>query len=369
MASENAPTTVAQAWEHFVCHLIHMQPLTAEARNAILVHLRKSEADTISDDGTCHFVFSKPIVAPPEYLLFASLQQASIPNSFYNVNSTNNAINVTESIQGGATIERSLYLPEGNYAAENGTLPLTTALQDMLNHGGNVTYHVTFSNTTGRLKITTSTVNATVLFQFGSTPNTCRLALGFSESDHVLTTTSALMSDRVCDLTGGNHDIVVRSSLQTHAVLTSHGEETNALFHIPITAKNFEMITFKDTDSDFRCLLSHRRIFAFTIQLTNPSGTLLDFNGADWSICIQFTYVRIRSPSEMHPIEAVVARTREQVMLDADLQDQIDRVTENLHRIHDALPLLRRQILRRRDELIEDYERRNTLTQDNLSGQ
>ena len=61
------------------------------------------------------FIFEEPIVKPPDSILMSlSVLQFSCPNSIYNINETNNYLQISEVIS-GIIVNYDIYIPYGNY--------------------------------------------------------------------------------------------------------------------------------------------------------------------------------------------------------------------------------------------------------------
>lgn len=329
---------------------------------SILLNLRSSDAIAVDSEGRHIFQLTTPILAPENHMIHASLQSAEIPNSFYNVNSSNNKIQVSETVS-GTTTNRSLTLPEANYNAITGTPSLLNAVQTLLNStGATLTYVVKFSDATGKFTISTATSNASVIFDF-SVVNSAAL-LGFTKEVHTLTTSTDVVSNQVCDLSGGNHALLIRSDLGGTNVFDTgeNGARTTTLFSIPINAPNFGIITYRPNGGDeFKVMIPRQRMSSFYLRITNQDKDFLNFNGASFSMAIRFDFVQI-----MHALP-VQANYGGNSVINENVWMQVQRTETNLRRLQNALTDMREDVMLRRDELIKEEIRRTTLTQDNLS--
>jgi len=334
----------------------------------IVMHLRSQDASVVRTNGDHVFELIAPIIAPAEHMIHVSLYSAEVMNSFFNVNLTNSLLKVSETAA-GSTTSRTIAVVQGNYTGDT----LQTTIEETLNANGNpIQYTVAFSPVTGRFTFSTQTANATAVLQFTDLENSIRKCLGFSNSDFTMTTSVPLSSNQVADLSGQNHALLIRSSdLSGRNVIDSQGRMDSTLFKLPITANNFEMITYRQTGEDIRVHLGRTRIQRFSLRITNQDEQLLDFNDITWSLSLRFEMVPVRDMTQAHPIQQVVDRARNEIFdMSVDLQAEIDRVSTNMARIHEALPLLRRGVIERRqvylDQIVASNEIRTTLTEDNI---
>ena len=75
------------------------------------IHLNSEVADKKYDDNSCYCDFYLPMIeVPNQYQIHLSLQHASIPYTFYNINSTNDILNY--SING---VSYYITITHGNY--------------------------------------------------------------------------------------------------------------------------------------------------------------------------------------------------------------------------------------------------------------
>ena len=329
---------------------------------SILLNLRSSDAIDIDSEGRHTFQLTTPILAPENHMIHLSLQSAEIPNSFYNVNSSNNKTQLSETVS-GTTTNRSLLLPEANYNAITGNPSLLNAVQTLLNStGATLTYVVKFSDATGKFTISTATSNASVTFDF-SVANSAAQSLGFTKEVHTLTTSTDLVSNRVCDLSGGNHALLIRSDLGGTNVFDTgeDGARTSTIFTIPITAPNFGIISYKPNGDEFKVMIPRQRISNFYLRITNQDKDFLNFNGASFSMAIRFDFVQI-----MHALPTQGNYGGGTGVINENVWLQVQRTETNLRRLQNALSDMRDDVVLRRDELIQETIRRTAMPEENV---
>ena len=149
----------------------------------IQIHLNSKYATSYNNNNISDCNFTLPNIEVADgYYIHLSVQSCVIPYSFYNIDSTNNALFYQEIVVDGngaqtGTINTSLYITSGNYNAIqlasylSSNLPRTT---------------VTYSTITGKYTFINSTYNFIIKNQFSS----CFDLIGCSSND--LYNTSAL---------------------------------------------------------------------------------------------------------------------------------------------------------------------------------
>ena len=82
------------------------------------LHLSSTYADKIYNNNNCDVEFYLPLIEiPSQYHMHINVAHASIPFTFYNVNSSNNVLNYTflTPLSTPPTVSFSLVIPQGNY--------------------------------------------------------------------------------------------------------------------------------------------------------------------------------------------------------------------------------------------------------------
>jgi len=195
-------------------------------------------------------------------------------NSFYNVTSTNNKVNIIDN--GSPFI---LTLTNGSYTAAT----LKTQLTTQLNFVGNGnTYTCDYSAETGKYTVTANTNN--FYFTFGSnTTNSARKLLGFDETDGTAGLTQS--SDNVVQLT--IHPVMyltITQDIRKHIRGQNHYQSSLMLwdtdstfgtaFRMNIDANNSQIVEFNHTKF-------------IRLSFYDENFNAIDFNGTDWSLILK----------------------------------------------------------------------------------
>ena len=214
-----------------------------------------------------------------EVILYSTLSNVSkiqlnwiqIPNSIYNISSSNNIVTFTEN----ATLKTAT-IPVSAYNSDE----LATELASILTtaSGGYNTYTVTYNTET--YMFTFSATNAFML--------NCSKAkfpyheLGFSNSD--TSSATSITSSYIVSLEQPNELIV--SIHETDSLLITGDTQFGATFIIPNKAFLGEVLTFVSNVPMYMVLSEHTTITNLCIGLKDRYRNTIGLNGADWSMSL-----------------------------------------------------------------------------------
>jgi hypothetical protein len=246
---------------------------------SVQIHLNSEDAIRYySSTSYCEFSF--PVYSIDSTSTFyASVVHASIPYSFYNINSSNNCLCYTNN---SSTIYR-VYINPGNYTATT----LLSQLQSILPSS----FTVTYSNTQNTFTFTNAN---TFTFIYNSLIgfSTCLALLGFtltSQTSTVSGTTYTLTSNTLVNL-ASVRCICVNTSIHTGSIFTYSPNNQNILCSIPVSTAPFSIITF-DNPNHYKVDLSTNIFNSIVIKLTDQAGNILNLNGLNWSITLQLDVI------------------------------------------------------------------------------
>jgi hypothetical protein len=239
--------------------------------NSFQIYLNSKNADILKGSNTNCTFFLPNFEVPPEYYLYISIPFASIPISFYNINSSNNVLNYTMS--GGSLA--TLTITIGNYNVDT----LLTQLNSIMTG-----FIVTYSESLNKYIFTHTTTN----FTFNES-STCFDLLGFTKIDQISNSLS-IISNRCIDLLPIKA-FTICSNLRTNNITKTSKNEGKVLTQIPITKSFGEIETYTNV-SNFRSNLYTNLLTQLDITIGNQDCYSIDLNGVDWVLCIQFDVVR-----------------------------------------------------------------------------
>lgn len=199
------------------------------------------------------------------------LVSASIPITYYSVNSTNNVIYFNENIGANATAN----ITAGSYTTTSLATVIGTVMTAASPNGR--TYTVTYSNTLNAFTITVSA--GTFRFSFGTNvTNSAFRVLGFNNTDGVLALTQTSPNQPQLNLTSV---ICLRSAELAGRLIKSNVSNQindNVLYIMPVTVALGDLLTYYNQDSDYY-EIDMKNCNKFDIMLTDLSGNILDIRG------------------------------------------------------------------------------------------
>lgn len=243
------------------------------------LHLSSNYADKINNNNNADAEFFLPTIEiPSQYHLHINVVHASIPFTFYNVNSTNNVLNYTVGTTG-----YSLVLPQGNYTSTTMKNYLNLNLQN---------FTTTYDSTTNKFKFLNTQNND---FTFNAT-STCLGLLGFAGQS--TSSSYSLISTRTINL-NPIRCICVCTNLKTSNININSKNKSNIICSIPITTQPNSIITYMNLNN-FKINTYANIISSIQIKLMDQDGNLLDLNGANWSMTIQFDVIDFVDDNPVH---------------------------------------------------------------------
>ena len=292
------------------------------------------------------FIPDESIVVPPHHTILMSLHHTQIPFSFYNFQSgrnTNLDYGLTDTGVNSNSTTGTITIPEGNYNAAT----LLNKIMELLNAETNLgTLTIRYNRDTLKyefnwvglasyrrltLRIATGT-NATTNFrdEIGLNSNKFylgadnfnvyfenngggRLECGYSTdaadtpyyiqaagADTAFWTgegnqgglTENIFS--VVDMNAAIRSLFVRTNLSTTSVLDSSvgGGYSSILARVPIDVDSGGIITISPADGAVhKLIIKVREITIIGVRLTDQRNRVIDLNGLDWDISLQFDFI------------------------------------------------------------------------------
>jgi len=228
------------------------------------IYLNSTNADNINNN-IYNFILPNLEIADGNYI-YLSVQYASIPYSFYNINTINNVLIYTLNL-----VNYTVTITPGNYNITQ----LVTFLKS--NMSG---FTISYNSITNKMTFSHSTYN----FTFLST-STCQEILGFKTNTNYTSTTLSLISLNCVSLIPIKCINIV-SNLLTYNINKSNPNNQSILCCMPITTQPNSIIEYKN-NNNFRSNLFINQISNITIKLTDQNNNILNLNGLDFFLTIQ----------------------------------------------------------------------------------
>ena len=202
-----------------------------------------------------------------------SVVNAQIPVSFYNINNTNNKINITV-----LNIITSYYITPGNYNIN------TFIAQWAIDIGP--LWVLTFNSITNKL-----TFSYTSTFSFSDDTTSLFSKLGFITGyDYISSFNKELIAPYSVDFSGLNRLIISSPTFNLHNIMCSDTGFTKILSVIPITSAQNGIINYTNI-TNYKSIFKNYELSSIHIQITDDQENYIQFNNVDWSMTLQIDIV------------------------------------------------------------------------------
>ena len=320
---------------------------SARATNNLSGVATAGESRRTTDVG---FQLQEPIVVPSHHTILLSVHSCNIPYSFYNFQSGRNlTITYRETewnVDGGDGSGTQFTLKEGNYNIQNLLNEISTEINSSV--GGGSDFVVQFNPSTLKCEWIYKRDGYRLTLQFradqttnfkeeiGFAPNsfvagldtpatedgtgynfwmsfkTDTYRIGYSDGSTSTTITSTTSTDpipdpqsyfSVIDVNYHIRQLYLRTNITSHSVLDSAlgCRFSNILAKIPITSQSGGELVIAPTDGAVHTLmLKVREITAILVRLTDKDNKLINLNGLDFTIALQFDFVE--TPTHTVPV-------------------------------------------------------------------
>jgi len=242
---------------------------------SIQIYLNSRYATQTIDDNPANSIYYLPVIEIPDgHYIYLSLQNASIPYSFYSITSSDNTF-IWGLVAGPIN---TYYVEPGNYNI--------TQLIDVLQVAMGSGYIITYSNITSKLLITHSSSNFII---YASTINH---VLGFSKTTDTQSTLN-LLYGRDCVNLNQIRAINIEVNFPTYNVNVAQPLNQNILATIPVYVAPFSIISYTN-NNNFRTNLYVNKLDQIQVRIIDNNGSLVNLNGINYQItlqldCIKFT--------------------------------------------------------------------------------
>jgi hypothetical protein len=241
--------------------------------NSIQIFLNSRYATETVGDNIANSIYYLPVVEIPDgHHIYLSLQNASIPYSFYSITSFDNTF--IFGLVGDPTT--TYYVEPGNYTI--------TQLIGVIQAAMGASYTITYSSITSKILITHASSNFII---YASTINHI---LGFSKTTNT-TSAANLLYGRDCVNLNQIRAINVEINFPTYNVNIAQPYNQNILAIIPVYVAPFSIITYTNTNN-FRTNLYVNKLDQIQIRLLDNESRLIDMNGIQYQMTLQLDCVK-----------------------------------------------------------------------------
>jgi hypothetical protein len=242
---------------------------------SLQIYLNSRYATETIDGNTANCIYYLPVIEIPDgHHIYLSLQNATIPYSFYSITNVDNTF--SWGVVAGPI--NTYYVQPGNYNI--------TQLIDIIQAAVGGDYTVTYSSITSKILITHATSNFII---YAATFNHI---IGFSKTSNT-TSSSQILYGRDCVNLNQIRAINVEVNFPTYNVNVAQPYNQNILATIPVYVAPFSIITYTN-NNNFRTNLYVNKLDQIQIRLLDNEARLIDMNGVQYQMtlqldCIKFT--------------------------------------------------------------------------------
>lgn len=240
---------------------------------SIQIYLNSRYATETVNGNIANCIYYLPVIEIPDgHHIYLSLQNATIPYSFYSITSVDNTFSwgVVSGTVNTATI------PVGNYNI--------TQLLDLIKSLMGVAYTITFSPITSKILITHTTNDFTI---YAATFNHI---IGFSKTTNT-TSISRSLTGRDCVNLNQIRALNIEINFPTYNVNVAQPYNQNILATIPVYVAPFSIITYQNPNN-FRTNLYVNKLDQIQIRILDNESRLVDMNGINYQMMLQLDCVK-----------------------------------------------------------------------------
>lgn len=239
-------------------------------KESIQIFLNSKTANKYINGYTSNCIFNLPqFIIPRVRNMYVSVQSATIPYSFYNVDYFNDLL--VYNVNGGSDI--NITIPQGNY---NVTTLRTYLLSVMTG------FTITYSSLNNTYTFTHSTYD----FSFKKT-STCMEILGFNENITYSSVSKSMTSINSINLFTIRNIYIQSNNLMLNNLNNATPNNCTILCSIPLTTGQFSVVTYSNINNIRSRIDNIRNFTQLNINLTDQDGDILDLNGCHFSLTLQ----------------------------------------------------------------------------------
>lgn len=242
-------------------------------KETIQIFLNSKTANKYIGGYTSNCIFNLPqFILPRVKNMFVSVQSATIPYSFYNVDYFNDLL--VYNVNGGADI--NITIPQGNY----NTTTLRTYLLSVMTG-----FTIGYSSLNNQYTFTHSTSD----FSFKNT-STCMEILGFNENVTYSSVSKIMTSINSINLFTIRNIYIQSNNLMLNNINNATPNNCTILASIPLTSGQFSVVNYSNINNIRSRVDNIRNFTQLNINLTDQDGDILDLNGCHFSITLQIDF-------------------------------------------------------------------------------
>lgn len=218
-------------------------------------------------------IYYLPVIEIPDgHHIYLSLQNATIPYSFYSISSSDNTF--SWGLDGSAVTTYTI--PEGNYNV--------TQIIDVMRSIMGSAYTISFSSITSKITITHTTTNFTIY------AGTFNHIIGFSKTTNT-TSVGLTLTSRDCVNLNQIRALNIEVNFPTYNLNVAQPNNGNILATIPVYVAPFSIISYQNPNN-FRTNLYVNKLDQIQIKIMDNEARLVNMNGINYQMCLQLDCIK-----------------------------------------------------------------------------
>jgi len=246
------------------------------SHESIQIHLNSKYAKTFNNQNYSDIDFDTNLISVDDkYSIHLSVINASIPYSFYNINSTNNVLFYQELTS--PVTNTTLYINYGNYNANQLATYFSQNLPNTSVSYNSITNKFTFSNSVNDFKILTQYT-------------TCQNVLGLSTNDLYNTSIGKNLTLFKQINLATTQIIKIATNFQSGSISNLNNNDMKILCSFPVSNSPYSLITYTNNDK-YKIDLNNNTFNTINIKLLNQDEQPLELNQQYFSLTLQLDFV------------------------------------------------------------------------------
>jgi len=240
---------------------------------SLQIYLNSRYATETVGGNIANCIYYLPVIEIPDgHHIYLSLQNATIPYSFYSISSSDNTFS-WGLVGSGVT---TYTIPEGNYNV--------TQIIDVLRSIMGSAYGISFSSITSKITITHTTTNFTIY------AGSFNHIIGFSKTTNT-TSVGLTLTSRDCVNLNQIRALNIEVNFPTYNLNVAQPNNGNILATIPVYVAPFSIITYQNPNN-FRTNLYVNKLDQIQIKIMDNEARLVNMNGINYQMCLQLDCIK-----------------------------------------------------------------------------
>ncbi len=229
------------------------------------------------------FLFGSPIIPIPGRAVKAAVTTATIPLTYYGINSTNDVVNITED-DGVTPLSFDVQLIPGQYTSASVVTMINNAFTAAsLASGYSLTYNSTLSTDNGRITFSTSTASYTVTINLNAVTTTAFVPLGLptyaanGNTNPSFTSVAPYTAPNIINIVGPTEFHIRCGNFLANIYETRVQAEAPILAIVPIVGTQFDLLQYVPAYPKLFGVIGSR-LDRLDFLITDQNGLIVDLN-------------------------------------------------------------------------------------------